>query len=73
VWLLIGNAVTCRKGVENCPIVIGGRSLLANLVVFDILGFDITLGMDWLSKYGASIDWRKREVVFRPHGLEEFK
>jgi hypothetical protein len=29
-----------------------------------MLGFDIILGMDWLSKYYASIDTRKREIVF---------
>lgn len=65
--------VTCWKCVENYHIVIGGRTLPANLVVFGMLGFNIILGMDWLSTYGASIDCRKKDVVFRPHGSEEFK
>jgi hypothetical protein len=38
-----------------------------------MLGFDIILGMDWLSKYGANIDCHKKEVTFRLHGIEEFK
>jgi hypothetical protein len=54
-----GNVVTCRKFIENCPIVIGDRVLPANLVVFQMLGFDVILGMDWLSKHYANIDCRK--------------
>jgi hypothetical protein len=69
----VGDAVTCVKYVENCPIVIGGKTLPARLAVFSMLGFDIILGMDWLSKYGANIDCRKKEVVFRLRDTEEFK
>jgi hypothetical protein len=31
------------------------------------------LGMDWLSKYYANIDCRKKEVIFRSPSEEEFK
>lgn len=37
-----------------------------------MLGFDIILGMYWLSTYGASFDCRK-EFMLRTHGFEEFK
>jgi hypothetical protein len=60
----IGHTITCKKFVENCHIVIGGRTLQVKLAVFSILGFDVILGMDWLSKYGANIDCRKNEVIF---------
>jgi hypothetical protein len=68
-----GDVVTCRKFIKNCPIVIGNRVLPANLAVFQMLGFDIILGMDWLSKYYANIDCRKKEVIFRSLSEEEFK
>jgi hypothetical protein len=68
-----GEVVTCRKFIENCPIIIGDRVLSANLVVFQMLGFDIILGMDWLSQYYANIDCRKKEVIFRSPSKEEFK
>jgi hypothetical protein len=67
-----GDAITCRKYVGNCPIEIEGRVLLAKLAVFGMLGFDVILGMDWLSKYKANIDCHKKEVTFRPHDMEEF-
>jgi hypothetical protein len=38
-----------------------------------MLNFDIILGMDWLSNYGANIDCRKKEVIFGLNGIEEFK
>jgi hypothetical protein len=38
-----------------------------------MLGFNIILGMDWLSKYYANIDCRKKEVIFRSPSKEEFK
>jgi hypothetical protein len=59
--------------VDKCPIVIEGRILPAKLEVLSMLGFDVILGMDWLSKYKANIDCHRKEVVFRPHGMEEFK
>jgi hypothetical protein len=58
----VGNTVTCVKFVENCPIVIGGRTLPTKLAVFGMLGFDTILRIDWLSKYEANIDCRKKEV-----------
>jgi hypothetical protein len=68
----VGDAVTCKKYVGNCPIVIKGRVLPAKLAVFGMMGFDVILGMDWLSKYNANMDCRRKEITFRPHGMEEF-
>jgi len=42
----VGNTITCRKCVDNCPIVIEGKTLPARLVVFNMLGFDVILGMN---------------------------
>jgi len=68
----VGDAVTCKKYVSNCPIAIKGRVLPAKLAVFGMMGFDVILGMDWLSKYNANMDYRRKEITFRPHGMEEF-
>ncbi|XP_074559895.1 uncharacterized protein LOC141815930, partial [Curcuma longa] len=35
--------------------------------------FDVILGMDFLSKYGASIECRKRRVVFQPEAESVFE
>jgi len=68
-----GKKVVCDKMVENCPINIKGRNLPINLSVFKSLGYDAILGMDWLSKYYASINCREKVVVFQLPGVERFK
>lgn len=55
VATLVGKSVICRKIVLGCPIYIEGRTLMTNLIVFDMEWFDIILGMDWLSNNHAII------------------
>ena len=40
----------------SCPVLIEGRELPADLVLLDVIGFDVILGMDWLAQYYASVD-----------------
>jgi hypothetical protein len=69
----IGSTILCTSIVKNCPIQVEGNIMPANLVVFEMSGFDIILGMDWLSKYHACVDCFCKEIVFRPPGAAEFK
>ncbi|XP_062075873.1 uncharacterized protein LOC133780001 [Humulus lupulus] len=48
------------------PISVEGREFLADLIELSIRDYDVILGMDWLSKHGATIDCRKKTVEFRP-------
>jgi hypothetical protein len=73
VATLIGNTILCTSVVKNCPILVEGHVMPANLVVFEISGFDIILGMDWLSKYRACVDSFYKEIVFKPPGAAELK
>jgi len=39
--------------------------------VIDTGGYDVVLGMTWLSKYHAVIDCRSKSIIFRiPHQSE---
>lgn len=33
----------------SCPVLVEGRELLVDLVLLDVIEFDVILGMDWLS------------------------
>ena len=33
----------------SCPVLVEGRELLADLVILDVINFDMILGMDWLA------------------------
>ena len=52
---------------------IEGRDLLADLVLLDVMDFDVILGMDWLSQHFTTVDCRRKEVIFRILDVEEFK
>jgi len=73
VSTLVGKSVICMKIVRKCPIHIDGRTLLADLIIFDLHGFDIILGMDWLSSNHAIIDYHHKEIFFRLPSEAEFK
>jgi len=45
---------------RNCSIIIQGRLFFANLILLGIHGYDEILGMDWLTKYQAVIDYKQK-------------
>ena len=54
------------------PVVISEREFCADLVMLDMTDYDVILGMDFLSKYGAMIDCKAKTVGFKPPGEEMF-
>ena len=44
---------------------IGGQDMKANLILIDLKGLDVILGMDWLATNYASMDCFRKEVIFR--------
>ena len=69
VTTLVGSVYQAEYIVRNYPIIIQGRMLSADLALFRIQGYDVILGIDWLTKYNATIDCeRKNLTVFTPQG-----
>ena len=58
---------------DACPIRIGTWILEANLILLLMMEFDVILGMDWLSKWGAIIDCRNRRVQIEGIPREEIQ
>ncbi|XP_071916244.1 uncharacterized protein [Coffea arabica] len=52
----------------NCEIWVGERKLLGNLISLAIKGYDVILGIDWLVKYDAQLDCKRKVVEFRIPG-----
>ena len=46
------------------------RELQVDLTLLD---FDVILGMDWLSQHYATVDCRRKDVIFRISDAEKFK
>ena len=57
------------KGVD---IMVRRLSLAANLLVLDMEGYDVILGMDWLAHNRAMVDCYERTIVFSIPGQEMF-
>ena len=64
----LSDCVVVDVVYPSCSVVIHGRDLRADLVVLDVLSFDVILGMDWLARHYASIDCRGKSVEFRIPG-----
>ncbi|XP_062075461.1 uncharacterized protein LOC133779523 [Humulus lupulus] len=68
---------------ETSPSVVIGQIPMANtrckvlfdsdLNVLDLSDFDVILGLDFLSKYGAFINCKRKKVVFAPEGGDLFE
>lgn len=42
-------------------IILRSREVVVDLIIMDMLDFDITLGMNFLSRYGAKIYYKKKK------------
>lgn len=56
VVLLIGEVVVCSKVMIECQLVLYKYVLKVYFVVFNLLGLDIILEMDWFSQHYACIN-----------------
>ncbi|XP_057510780.1 uncharacterized protein LOC130793157 [Actinidia eriantha] len=59
----VGGVVPSNRVCRGCVLVIADRRIEVDLVVMDMSGFDIILGMDWLSSNRAIVDYFRRRVT----------
>ena len=64
VTLPSGEILLSNQIIRTCPVQIDGRELFMDLVVLNMPNYEVILDMDWLTKYNAFIDCRKKIVVF---------
>ena len=65
----VGSIYQTEVVVRNCYIILQDRVLPADLVLLEIQGYDVILGMDWLAKHKATIDYeRKLLTLVTPDG-----
>ena len=63
VLIPIGEVYSVSKVLRECEVQIEKEIFSANLVVLDILEFDVILGMDWLSSNHAVLDCYEKTVM----------
>ncbi|KAL6315086.1 hypothetical protein AAG906_030940 [Vitis piasezkii] len=56
---------------KECIITLAQRTLKVDLRILDVIGYDVILGMDWLTLYRELIDCHYRRIIFcLPDGFE---
>jgi len=59
--------IECSILYKHVPIVIDEHEFPRNLIQFDILEFNIILGIDWLATHELGIDYRDLKVTLKNH------
>ena len=65
VTISVGKRVACYNYYPQCSVQIGELQMPADLIVFGMHDFDIVLGMDWLTKYRACVDYFHKTITFK--------
>ena len=66
-----GESVLCDYIYRFCDMHIEDATLYVDLLPLKFRHFDVILGMDWLTKYCATIDCVTKTVVFKPPEQKE--
>ena len=67
-----GDIMLSNYWLRIVLVVIFERELSIDLVVLDMVNYDVILGMNFLSKYKATIDCKARVVSFQPPNEKRF-
>ena len=70
--LLSGDIMLSNYWLHAMLVIISERELSVDIVILEMIEYDVILGMDFLSKYKATIDCKARVVSFQPPGEEWF-
>ena len=62
----LGRLLPTSEGINKCKIKIKENTIENDLVILNLNDSDIILGIDWLSKYHACLDYFLKIVTFRP-------
>ena len=64
-----GESLWPNQMLKGSLFSIEGQDMEADLILIDLKGLDVILGMDWLAANYASMDYLRKEVIFRRSGL----
>ncbi|XP_070025077.1 uncharacterized protein [Nicotiana sylvestris] len=69
VSILVGDSIIEDHVYRSCVVIIGDPETHVDLLLLDMVDFDVILGMDWLSPYHAILDCHAKTVNLALLGL----
>ena len=67
-----GEILYSNQWSRAVPVCINNHELYVDLVVLEMYDYEVILGMDWLSKYNDTIDFKNKKVMFKPSKEDQF-
>jgi hypothetical protein len=64
----LGENIHIDDIYRGVKLYIGGLELRVDLIPLELYDFDLILGMDWLSKHKAQVDWFTKTVTIQGIG-----
>ena len=61
---LMGKNSRVDRICKGCVITLADRALKVDLRILDMTGYDVILGMNWLTVYKALLDYHRRRIIF---------
>ncbi|KAL4339237.1 hypothetical protein GQ457_08G024000 [Hibiscus cannabinus] len=61
----LGDTIVVRKLYRRCPLMIQGYVFPVDMMELPFYGFDVILGMDWLVKHRARVDFETKRVSLK--------
>ncbi|XP_047310762.1 uncharacterized protein LOC124914292 [Impatiens glandulifera] len=72
ISLPTGPGLKTNKFVRACETQLQNHKMFVDLVVVEMSGFDVILGMDWLLRHEAQINCREKYVALIDHDGKAF-
>ncbi|XP_070037233.1 uncharacterized protein [Nicotiana tomentosiformis] len=66
---LVGDAMVVDSVYRSCVVTVGSLETRIDLLLLDMVDFDVILGMDWLSPYHAILDCHAKTMTLALPGL----
>ena len=67
----LGYSAKVNRVYKNCPLLVHDREFSVYLISLPFHEFDLILGMNWLSKHRAIVDYDKKTVLLKCSDLSE--
>ena len=65
----VGDSLMVDQVHQSCVVIFAERDTLIDLVVLDMINFDVILGMDWIAPYHVVLDYFAKTVTLALAGV----
>ncbi|XP_070049258.1 uncharacterized protein [Nicotiana tomentosiformis] len=67
--MTVGDSIIGDRVYRSCVVTINGFDIVVDLMLFDMVDFEVILGMEWLSLYHALLDYHAKTMTLSMLGL----